>query len=357
MTEIHQPEHSVTHAPVAPGTERDGHTGVWFFPEHKAGKLEDVSFLLAGEGRSVADKLQQELSAVIVGYPVRDFPASLGPYGVDKALVVEEQSLENCTSDAYVDVLAQLAESNKPSIILFTATPMSNDLAPRLAARLRVGIVAHYTEIELDKEGRLIAHRPIHRGKARATVAPLKMPMIATVDPQSLSPQKARAARSTLVIRPSVRVNPRIDRVKVIDFLKADPCAVCVSEAEIVIGVGKGMSCAENLAAVETLAQVLGGSIGGSRRATDERWIPDERRIGLTGKTICPRLYLMCGISGAFHHTLSIKQSQLILSINTDRTAPITKMADLAVLGDMQEIVPELTKQLRDTIGQTAPHR
>jgi len=169
-----------------------------------------------------------------------------------------------------------------------------------------------------------------------------------------LSLQKAKGAKDTRIVEARIWIDPKTSRTSVIDYLKADPCAVCVSEAEIVIGVGKGLRSAENLNAVEELARVLGASIGGSRRATDERWIADERRIGLTGKTICPRLYLICGISGAFHHTLSIKGSQFMVSINTDRNAPIAKMADLMVVADMQEVIPELTKQLREIIKPTS---
>ena len=335
----------------------DRHTaagnGVWFFAEHKDRKLDDACFLVAGEGRNLADKLEQELSVVLIGEQIEELAQSFGSYGVDKALVTQDTHLRNFTGDAYADVFDQLVHSDTPSIVLFAATPIGNDLAPRVAARLEVGLASRYTEIEIDRQKEILVHRPIHGGKARETLKPLRRPLVATVDPQSLTRQQPKAMRDTKVVDARIRIDPKTSKTHVTDYLKADPCAVCVSEAEIVIGVGKGLQCLENLTALEELARVLGGSIGGSRRATDERWIADERRIGLTGKTIAPRIYLMCGISGAFHHTLSIKGSQLILSINTDRSAPINRMADLAVIGDMHEIVPELTKQLRDIIKPT----
>jgi len=333
--------------------EKDG-KGVWFFAEHKEGKVEEGCLKLAAEGRNLADKLGEEASAVIIGHQVKCLAEYFGPYGTDKALVVEDKPLEAYGGEAYVNVLAQLVESDRPSIILLAATTIGNDLAPRLAARLKAALVARYTEIEVDREGKLTARRSLHGGNAQATVAPLRKPLIATIDTQSLSLQKAKEVKNTRIVEAGVRVDPKTSRTRIIDYLKADPCAVCVSEAEIVIGVGKGLSGVENLNAVEELARVLGASIGGSRRATDERWIADERRIGLTGKTICPRLYLMCGISGAFHHTLSIKGSQFMVSINTDRNAPIAKMADLMVVADMQEVIPELTKQLREIIKPTS---
>ncbi|HEY49243.1 MAG TPA: electron transfer flavoprotein subunit alpha/FixB family protein [Dehalococcoidia bacterium] len=327
--------------------------GICFIAEHKDGKLEDSSLLLAAEARSIADNLDEDVAALIIGHGIRDLAQGFRPYGVDKAFVFEDKLLETYSPEFYVDVMSQLIGPNKPSVILFATSPLSNDLAPRLAARLKVGLVSRYTQMEKDSEGKLLVHRHIHGGKARVTLTPLKKPMIASVDPQMLTLQKAREAKDTQIIEPPIRLSPRLSTTRVTDFIKADPCAVCVSEAEVVIGVGKGLGCAENLNAVDELARIIGGSIGGSRRATDEHWIVDERRIGLTGKTITPTLYLVCGISGAFHHTLSIKGSKLILSINTDKNAPITKMADLAIVGDMHAIIPELTRQLREIMKPT----
>jgi len=333
--------------------QRNDGKGVWFFAEHKDGKVDEGCLKLAAEARNLADKLGEETSAVIIGSQVKCLAEYFGPYGIDKALVVEDQHLETYKGEAYVNALAQLVESDRPSIILLAVTTIGNDLAPRLAARVKAALVARYTEIEVDRDGNLTARRAIHSGNAQATVAPLRKPLIATIDTQLLSLQKAKESKDTRIVEARIRIDPKTGRTRVIDYLKADPCAVCVSEAEIVIGVGKGLRSVENLNAVEELARILGASIGGSRRATDERWIADERRIGLTGKTICPRLYLICGISGAFHHTLSIKGSQLMVSINTDRNAPIAKMADLTVVGDMHKVVPELIKQLREIAKPT----
>jgi electron transfer flavoprotein alpha subunit len=331
-------------------SQRDEAKGVWFVAEHKEGKLDESSFLLAGEGRGLADKLGEELSVVIIGHQVLTLAEPFTRYGADQALLVQDPILEKYSSYAFVDALTQLVESNRPSMVLLAATPLGNDLAPRLAARLRAALVARYTQIDVEKDKRLLVQRAVHGGKAQATVSPLKKPMVATVDPRLLTTPRPKPPKNMAIVEAKVRIDPKASRTRVLDYLRADPCTLCVSEAEIVIGVGKGLRSADNLRAVEELAHVLGASIGGSRRATDERWIPDERRIGLTGKTIAPRLYMICGISGAFHHTLSIKGSQLMLSVNTDRNAPINKLADMAIVGDMHEIVPELTRQLRDVM-------
>jgi electron transfer flavoprotein alpha subunit len=334
--------------------EKNGYKGVWFVAEHKDGKLEKAAFLLAGECKSLATKLGEETAAIIMGHQIKDLATELAPYDINKVFAIEDKCLERYTGDAYVDTLAPVVSLNKPSIILFATTPMGNDLAPRLAARLKVGLLARYTEIEVDRDKKLTARRPIHGGKAQETVTILRKPLVATVDTQLLTLQTSVTAKEPQVIECKLDTYLKNNRTKLLDYLKADPCAVCVSEAEIVIGVGKGLACADNLKPIEELARILGASIGGSRRATDERWIVDERRIGLTGKTIAPRLYLICGISGAFHHTLSIKGSQLLVAINTDRNAPIAKLADLVLVGDMQQIIPELTKQLREVLKPTS---
>ena len=347
-------EHEITGESANPLPGQKSDIGdVWFFVEHREGKLEESCKKLAMEASTLAKKLNVEAIAVIVGSQVKHLPEDLGAYGTDKALIVEDQHLKVYTGESYVDVLAQLVELHKPSILLISASTIGNDLAPRLAARLTASLVARYTEIEVDREGELTARRAIHGGNAHASVRILRKPLIATIDTQLLGLIKAKEIKETRIVEASIRIDPKTGITRVTDYLKADPCAVCVSEAEIVIGVGKGLSSVENLAAVEELAHVLGASIGGSRRATDEHWIDDERRIGMTGKTISPRLYLICGISGAFHHTLSIKGSQLMVVVNTDPNAPISKMADLMIVGDMQKVIPEMTKQLLEIIRPT----
>jgi electron transfer flavoprotein alpha subunit len=339
---------------VSAQTNKTERSGVWFFTEHKDGKPEEGSVRLAGEAKNLATKLGQEACALILGHRVQALPECLGLYAVDRVLLVDDPHLDTYSSETHVDALAQLAEEHRPSIILFSSTPLGNDLAPRLAARIKASFAARYTEIDVDSEGRLTVRRAVHGGNANATATSLRQPLVATIDPQSLSLQKAKQETNPVVTRPKVWVSPRSGKTTTVDYLRADPCAVCVSEAEIVIGVGKGLGSAQNLDAIEDLARILGASIGGSRRATDEHWITDERRIGLTGKTISPRLYLICGISGAFHHTLSIKGAQFKVVINTDEKAPIAKMADLVIVGDMQQILPELARQLRETADPDA---
>ena len=338
----------------AAAAEPHQHRGVWVFAEHRDGKPEDFCYPVAAEGRSLADKLGEDLSVVLLGASVKHMAARFAPYGADRVLAVEDQHFEDYSSYGFADAMTRLAALYRPSLVLFAATPLSSDLAPRLAARMGVGLASRYTQMEIDSEGNLLVHRAIHGGKAQVTLAVMKWPLVATIDPQTLTRPKPMEGRACDVADAVVRIDPKMSRTRVVDYMKADPCAVCVSEAEIVIGVGKGLGCADNLAAVDELAHVLGASIGGSRRATDEKWIADERRIGLTGKTICPRLYLICGISGAFHHTLSIKGSQYMVSINTDPNAPIGKIADLSVVADMQEVIPELTRQIKELNSQTS---
>ena len=324
--------------------------GVWFLVEHRDQRVEESCLKLAAEARALADKLGQAATGIILGSDIAGLADLLAPSGTDSAVVVQDPHLETYAGEAYAEVLAQLADEHAPAILLLVASTVGNDLAPRVAAKLGAAFVARCTEIEVDRQGALTVRRAIHGGNAQATLLPVRKPLVATIDPQILSEPKPLQGQPPETIQANVRIGSKSGLARVIDYLKADPCAVCVSEAEIVIGVGKGLQSAENIHAVEELARVLGASIGGSRRATDERWIADERRIGLTGKTIAPRLYLICGISGAFHHTLSIKECGLKVVINTDATAPISKMADLVVVGDMQQVIPELTQQLRQVL-------
>ncbi len=334
--------------PQDPQENRQG--GVWFFVEHRDQRVDESCLKLAAEARALAGKLGQATTGIILGSDTAGLADSLAPSGTDRAFVVQAPHLETYAGEAYAEVLAQLAGEHAPAILLLVASTVGNDLAPRVAAKLGAAFVARYTEIEVDRQGALTVRRAIHGGNAQATLLPVRKPLVATIDTQILSEPKPLQGQPPETIQANVRIGSKSDLARVIDYLKADPCAVCVSEAEIVIGVGKGLQSAENIHAVEELARVLGASIGGSRRATDERWIADERRIGLTGKTIAPRLYLICGISGAFHHTLSIKECGLKVVINTDATAPISKMADLVVVGDMQQVIPELTQQLRQVL-------
>ena len=331
-------------------TETDPHKGVWFFVEHRDGKAEEDGFKLALESQNLAEQLKKQSCAILLGNQLKEIPQELGQYGTDSAFLIQDPNVAGYSAESYVALLAELISQYNPSIVIFSASTVGNDLAPRLAARIKSSYLARYNEINIDGQGNIKATRAIYGGNAQASVIIYKKPLIATIDTQTLSLQKRKQIKKTAIIEPEIQMPTKSGKTQFIERMKADPCAVCVSEAEIVIGIGKGLTSAENLPAVEELARVLGASIGGSRRATDEHWIADERRIGLTGKTITPRLYLICGISGAFHHTLSIKGSKYKIAINTDPNAPIAKLADMMVIGNMQEIIPELTKQLKEKI-------
>lgn len=331
--------------------EIDPKEGVWFFVEHRDGKAEEESFKIALESQNLAIALKRQSTAIITGNQISGIPAELGAYGTDNAFLIEDNIVATYSGETYVELFVQLISLYKPSIIIFSASAVGNDLAPRLAARMKTGFIARYNEISIDNQGNVQATRAIHGSHAQTSVSVLKKPLIATIDAETLSLQKSKTPKKTQSLEPQLRLPAKSGKTTFVDYLRADPCTVCVSEAEIVIGIGKGLSSVANLPAVEELARTLGASIGGSRRATDEHWIADERRIGLTGKTISPRLYLICGISGAFHHTLSITNSKYKIAINKDPNAPITKLADLMVVGDMQEVIPELTKQLHQKIS------
>lgn len=326
--------------------------GVWVFAEHSERGLEDGVWKLINEGRDLAGKLAEDLSVIIIGAELKRLTETLAFCEADKVFAIECKPLGECSPEVYVSVLAELVKQNPPSVILFGATVTGNDLASRLAARLKVGLIANYTELNPTEYGKLMARKPIYAGKAQSIVTSSRKPVVATIDPQLIGSGKTSVRKKPQIIETSVEIDQNIQRTRVIDYIGVDHRTVDISEAEIVIGVGKGLDGVENLEAVQDLADVLVAAIGGSRRAVDEGWLSSDRQIGLTGKTIAPRLYLACGLSGTPYHTLGMKESKLVVAVNTDRNAPICQTANLAVIGDMHEIIPVLTGQLRETIKE-----
>ncbi len=331
---------------VQPDT--NGKEGVWVFAEHSEAGLDGGAWKLINEGRDLADKLKADLSVAIIGAGINKITGSLSFSEADKVFAVECTPAGKYTAEIYVSILAELVKKNRPSVILLAVTSLGNDLAPRLAARLRTGLIAKYTEFNVLEDGRLTARKSILAGRVQAVVVSSRKPVVATLDLSLIGLGKAFEKKKTQIIETSVEIDARVRRTRVTGHVDVDYRTVDIREAEIVIGVGKGLDGADNLQAVRDLADVLGAAIGGSRRAVDEGWIPPERQIGLTGKSISPKVYLACGISGSFYHTLGMKESKLVVAVNTDRSAPICGRANLAVIGDMHKIVPALTRQLQE---------
>lgn len=328
--------------------------GVWACLEIVDGGLPESSLELVCEARRLADRMPGgQACAVIPGPGAAGLAGTAARHGADRVYCGDADVFPRSRPERFAAVLAGLIRRDDPSVVLFAATDAGRDLAPRVAATLRTGLVTGCDRLDLSDDGVLAATRLCFGKKVHATVrCPGARPQMATVEP-GIAKVRARVAPAAAVsveivpVLPGDFGAPAGDRVAVTGFIKADPGTVDLADAEIVVAGGKGAAGADGFRLVEELAGALGGSVGGSRVAVDNGWIPRERQIGQSGKTVSPRLLVSCGISGAHAHVSAIRDAGVIVSINIDRNAPIHALADLAVVGDMNAILPALSERIR----------
>ncbi|MBS4804474.1 MAG: electron transfer flavoprotein subunit alpha/FixB family protein [Clostridium sp.] len=322
--------------------------GVWVFAEQREGELQKVSLELLGEGRKIADKLGVKLTALLIGDNVKGLADTLGRHGADEVLVAENEGLKHYTTDGYTKVICDLANERKPGILFIGATFIGRDLGPRVAARLSTGLTADCTVLDVDVEkADLLATRPAFGGNLMATIAcPDHRPQMATVRPGVFS-KLADEDRKFTVEEVAVELNDSDIRTKIVEIVKETKEIVDISEANFIVAGGRGVGAKENFAILEDLAEALGGTVAGSRAAVENGWIERDYQVGQTGKTVRPNIYVACGISGAIQHVAGMQDSDLIIAINKDASAPIMQTADYAVVGDLLKVVPEMTAQLK----------
>jgi len=322
--------------------------GVYVFLEHEEGEVKEKSLLVLCEGRRLAERLEEELSVILVGTNLRSLLPQLNHYNVSKAFVVENALLEKYVAELYTDVLAQIATQYKPSIMLFPTTVLSSDLGSRVAARLERSLVANCKEFEVTEDGGLNVRKPICDERVDEVVTFLsEKPYIATVNPDFLELEKTKGQKEMQIIEFQPKIKENMVKIRSIGYVKADPKTVEVNEADVVIGIGKGLGAVCYLKVIEDLADLLCAPIGGTRIARDKGWIPYSRQIGISGKKISPKLYLALGISGSNHHIEGIRDSKIIVAVDIDRNAPIMKVSELGLIGDLHEVVPQLARILR----------
>ena len=322
--------------------------GVWVFAEQREGELQKVSLELLGEGRRVADKLGVKLTALLLGNNVEGLANTLAEHGADEILVAEDKNLQHYTTDAYTKVICDLVNERKPGILFVGATFIGRDLGPRIAARLSTGLTADCTSIDVEVEnGALLATRPAFGGNLMATIAcPEHRPQMATVRPGvfekvTTDPSKAK------IEKVEVKLSDADVRTKVVETVKTAKDIIDISEAKIIVAGGRGVGSKENFALLKELADVLGGVVAGSRAAVEKGWIENAYQVGQTGKTVKPSIYIACGISGAIQHVAGMQDSDMIIAINKDETAPIFQVADYGIVGDLNKVLPELIAQAK----------
>ena len=322
--------------------------GVWVFAEQREGELQKVSLELLGEGRKIADKLGVKLTALLLGNNIKSLADTLGRHGADEVLVAESSLLQHYTTDGYTKVICDLANERKPGIIFIGATFIGRDLGPRVAARLTTGLTADCTVLDVDVEkADLLATRPAFGGNLMATIAcPDHRPQMATVRPGVFS-KLPDEERNFTVEEVEVKLEESDIRTKIVEIVKEAKEIVDISEANFIVSGGRGVGSKENFAILEELAEALGGTVAGSRAAVENGWIERDYQVGQTGKTVRPTIYIACGISGAIQHVAGMQESDMIIAINKDASAPIMKTADYAIVGDLLKVVPEMTAQVK----------
>ncbi|HUV59009.1 MAG TPA: electron transfer flavoprotein subunit alpha/FixB family protein [Desulfatiglandales bacterium] len=321
--------------------------GIWIVAEQREGELRKISFELTSEARRLADQMGQSVTAILLGSNIKGKAPELGKYGADKVIVADDNRLATYTTDAYVSVIAQLAQSGEPAIILLGASVQGKDLSGRLAARLGVGMVQDCVAFSLEN-GNLVAKRPIYAGKAYATVTfKDSVPQIATARPNVLELNEPDGSKSAEVVDAEFSLDDSQLKTKVAEIIQEKGAKVDLTEAERIVSGGRGMKGPENYTILEELADIIDATVGASRSAVDSGWRPHSDQVGQTGKVVSPNLYIACGISGAIQHLAGMSTSKYIVAINKDPEAPIFQKADYGIVGDLFEVVPALTEEIK----------
>lgn len=310
------------------------------------GEIAPVVFELASAAEDLAKKLGGvEVNALLIT-PQFTEQSSLSCF--DKVYVVQDERLKDYSTEYYSKIALDVINEVKPQIVLIGATTQGRDLAPRISSTLKTGLTADCTELDINEKGQLAATRPTFGGNLMATILCKNFPQMATVRPKVLRKSDNPPKKDTKFIEIKPDIDGITPKVKLVEFIKGlQSTGKRIDEAEVIVSGGKGLKSAEGFKMLEELANLLGGSVGASRAAVDAGWVDHSIQVGQTGKTVLPKIYIACGISGAIQHTVGMNSSDRIIAINKDENAPIFQIADLGIVGDVYEIIPELIKQLK----------
>ncbi|MBE0426472.1 MAG: 4Fe-4S binding protein [Nitrospirae bacterium] len=328
-----------------------GYKGVWIFAEQRNGKLASVAYELLGIGRKLADDLNTELSSVLFGAAESE-AQELIKWGADKVYVSKDRILEKFNDEPYSQLLTTLINEHRPEIVLAGATPIGRSFIPRVAAGLRTGLTADCTSLAIDKEtGNLLQIRPAFGGNIMATIlCPDTRPQMATVRPRVMKRGQYDEGKKGEII--NIKADGLTSRTKVLDTVKeVSDTAINLQDADIIVSGGRGLGDPEGFRLIEEMAEILGAAIGASRAVVDSGWIPYRHQVGQTGKTVCAKIYIACGISGAVQHLVGMQSSDIIIAINKNPEAPIFNVATYGIVGDLYEVVPLLIKKIKESRG------
>jgi electron transfer flavoprotein alpha subunit len=319
------------------------------FAEQREGRFKKSAFEVTSAAKRIADELKAQLVVLVIGDGVAGIAPELGTCGASRVLVAEDSRLRYYSTTAYARIAAEAATREQASVILFPASQMGKDIAPRVGAKLSAGVASDCTALRVEN-GEIIATRPVYAGKALIDVRVTSPTKIFSLRPNVFNASTSNGA-SPAVEKIQIQLTDadftaRVTGVKVAEG-RPD-----VTEASVVVSGGRGVKGPENFHLIEKLADVLGGAVGASRAVVDAGWRPHDEQVGQTGKTVSPTLYVACGISGAIQHLAGMSSSKYIVAINKDKDAPIFQIADYGIVGDLFEVVPALTEELQKTISK-----
>ncbi|MFH1395676.1 MAG: electron transfer flavoprotein subunit alpha [Candidatus Omnitrophota bacterium] len=326
---------------------------VWVFCEQKKNQVQSISFELLGKGRELADKLGVKLCAVLIGDKMENVCAELIERGADIVYLVDSPTLKSYQDDPYTKILVKLVSKYKPEIVLCGATTIGRSLISRVAVAIRAGLTADCTGLDIDpKEKLLLQTRPAFGGNIMATIiSPNTRPQMATVRHKVMKEAEVVSGRKGEIIRETFSDEVYASRSKLIDIVEEIEETINLAEADIIVSGGRGLGAKENFDMIRELALVLNAAVGASRSAVDADWIPYSHQVGQTGKTVCPKVYIACGISGQIQHLIGMKSSDVIVAINKDPDAPIFSVATYGIVDDLFKVVPFLTNEFKKVLG------
>lgn len=328
--------------------------GIWVFGEQKKGVIQPVVYELLGKSQELAKKLNTEISCVLLGHHIKDKAQELIARGANNVYVVDTPELEHYLDEPYTKALVSLIRKYRPEIFLCGATFIGRSLISRVAVKIHTGLTADCTGLDIDpKEKFLMQTRPAFGGNIMATILSKNhRPQMATVRHKVFKEAIADTSRKGKVIEETIPKTLLTSRTKLLDVVEEITSTVNIAEADIIVSGGRGMKGPENFKILEELAQVLGGAVGSSRAAVDSGWMPYSHQVGQTGKTVCPKVYIACGISGQIQHLVGMQSSDIIIAINQDPHAPIFTVANYGIVGDLFQVVPLLTKKFKTTLNR-----
>lgn len=335
--------------------------GVYIYAQQVDNKLSDIAFELVGKAKELAADLNTEVTAVLLGSNVKALATELGEYGADKVIVVDNPALETYRTEPYAQALVSVINEYKPEIMLVGATAIGRDLGPTVSARVKTGLTADCTKLEIgdfpinampgqeQKHNQLLMTRPAFGGNTIATIAcPEFRPQMATVRPGVMQKLPREAGRKAEVESFNPGFVPNEKYVEILDIVKAVNNVADIMDAKILVSGGRGVGSPENFKILDELAEAIGGTVSCSRAVVDAGWKPKDLQVGQTGKTVRPHVYFAIGISGAIQHLAGMEESDIIIAINKDESAPIFDVADYGVVGDLNKIVPLLTQKIKE---------